>query len=345
MNSLYKPDPPKFGAGQPTTRSAPHPVYLDQNELREIFRKLWRRRVLILTVTAFLTALGALRLSQIPPSYVATTMLIIEPHSNGAINVEAMLAGGSRDSEAIYTEATVLSSRELVGKLVDKLNLADVPEFNGSVQTPGLLQSLNPLRLFAKAAPPAITAPAPPLDEVQRRAQRDGLIDDVLGHLQVSPKPRTRILNLSFDSANPDLAAHVLNSLADLYLVNQLEVKFEATERVTGWLDVQLKELRQKVDSSDREVVEFRAKADVYSGKDAAPMEQQINELSTQLTTDHTERAAAEAKLRNFREALETPQGGTSISEVPDAPLIQQLREQESEAQRSIADQIGRAHV
>jgi exopolysaccharide transport family protein len=345
MNTLSRPDPPKFGPGQPATRSAPHPVYIDQNELREIFRKLWRRRILILTVTAFLTALGALRLVQIPPTYVATTMLIIEPHSNGPMNVEAMI-GGARDSEAIYTEATVLTSRELIGKLVDKLNLGSLPEFNGGEQAPSFLQSFNPLRLFAKSAPPAPAAP-PDRNEEQRLAERDGLIDAVLGHLQVSPKPRTRILTLSFDSTNPEVAAQVLNSLADLYLINQLEVKFEATQRVTGWLDVQLNELRLKVEASDRAVAEFRAKADVYGGKDAAPMEQQINDLSAQLATDQTERAAAEARLRNFRDALDTPQGETSISEVPDAPLIQQLRQEESEAQRSIADlsaQYGERH-
>jgi capsular exopolysaccharide synthesis family protein len=346
MNTIVtpeRPDPPI----QESARLSPLPIYLDQNELREAVRKIWRRRVLILATMAFVTALGAVRLYQIPPRYVASTMLIIDPRPNSVMSVEAMLAGGSRDAEAVYTEATVLTSRQLIDRLVGKLKLEADPEFNGALQPASLWQVINPLNLIPDDWRAALKgAPVDASPERQREALRDGLIDAVVGHLEITPKPRTRILTVTFSSTSPETAALVANTLADLYLVNQLEAKFEATQRVANWLDQQLNDLRKKVDVSDRAVQEYRAHAGLLGGKGAAPVEQQVSELTTQLTVARTERAATEAKLRSFSEAL-AGRGQQSLAAMMDSPMIQHLREQESEVQRSIADlsaQYGERH-
>ena len=188
-------------ATQEVTPASSLPVYHDQNELREAFRKLWRRRGLIFATMAVLISLGGVRLSQIAPRYEATAMILIDPRPSNAISVDAMLGGGARDAEAIYTEASVLSSRELIGKLVDRMDLEKLPEFNGSLRPPGLMQTLNPMNFIPKGWRNAVQGkPADVPSDRQQVAQRDGLIDAILGHLQISPKPRTRILTVTFDS-------------------------------------------------------------------------------------------------------------------------------------------------
>jgi capsular exopolysaccharide synthesis family protein len=68
---------------------------------------------------------------------------------------------------------------------------------------------------------------------------------------------------------------------------------------------------------------------------------QQLSELNSQLVVARANRAEAEARLRRIRELV----GSGAIDSAPDvlaSPLIQQLREQEVELQRGLAEASGR---
>ena len=66
--------------------------------------------------------------------------------------------------------------------------------------------------------------------------------------LKAEPLHKTNMISVSFESSDPDLAAHVLNSLASLYLEKHLQV-----HRPTGeftFFDRETEQLRRGLDSS-----------------------------------------------------------------------------------------------
>jgi succinoglycan biosynthesis transport protein ExoP len=329
-------------------QSNPTPLYLDSNELRETFRKLWRRRGMIFGITVVLMTLATIELFQIPPTYTAMAQVIIDPRSSRMVDLEAVLAGASRDTEAIFSEAEVLTSRQLVGKLVDKLDLKTNPEFNGSLRPPGLMQKLNPLHLIPADWWFAIRGrPVPLTVDEQATRLRSAVVNAVLKRLKVAPRTRTRVLAINVTSEDPRTASLIANTLADLYVVDQLEAKFEATQRVASWLNDRLTDLRQKVDASDRAVEAYRAKSGLLGGKGATLVEQQISELNSQLTIARGDRSAAEARLKQVREAIAGPMGEAAASDVLDSAQLQHLRTQQSEIERSISElstQYGERH-
>ena len=128
------------------------------------------------------------------------------------------------------------------------------------------------------------------------------------------------------------------NTLAELYLVEQLEAKFEATKRATEWLNKRLTDLRAKMEASERAVEVYRNESGLVRGKDSTLITQQISELNTQLILARTKRAEADARLKQVESLLRSPGGADSAAEVLSSLLIQKLREQEAEIQRKAAE-------
>ena len=56
--------------------------YVDQNELREAFRKVWRRRDLIFATIIVLSALTLVSLVEMTPLYTGSVSIIIDPRLN-----------------------------------------------------------------------------------------------------------------------------------------------------------------------------------------------------------------------------------------------------------------------
>lgn len=300
-------------------------------DLRELARKLLRRKWTILTVTAVVTALTALFVLQLTPRYTATAQVMIEQRQARVVDVEAVLSGLTGERETIESELRVLRSRGLAERVIAKLRLDRNPEFNPAVREPSPLAGLFDLLDFAASAEPVP-------EERLLDLERSQLVDTFLDSITVEPDGRSRVISLSATSEDPALAGLVANTLAELYLVEQLEAKFEATHLATEWLSGRVEELRERVQASERAVEEFRQSAGLVEGKGVTVAAQQMSELNTQLILARTQRAEAEARLRQVQALLESTGGSESAAEVLSSPLIQRLREQEAEVQRRAAE-------
>src|SRR5690606_41680996 len=121
------------------------------------------------------------------------------------------------------------------------------------------------------------------------------------------------------------------------YLVEQLEAKFEATHLATEWLSGRVEELRERVQASERAVEEFRQSAGLVEGKGVTVAAQQMSELNTQLILARTQRAEAEARLRQVQALLESTGGSETAGEGVSWPPTRPLRGQGGDEQRRAA--------
>jgi polysaccharide biosynthesis transport protein len=336
------------GARRPSP-AAPRGEFLD---LPDLVRMLRRRRGLILGTVAGVTLLALLVVFSVTPQYSAEALLLIDTRKTNVIDMEAVVSGLQPEAAAVRSEIDVLQSRELAGKVLDTLGLAGDPDFNTSLRgEEKLLGIVAPSRLaaweegvLAWLAGRGLIAPLPAaadLTPAERQLQLTSrLVDTLLAHLTVTNDSRSYSIRITYTAARPALAARIANAFADLYLVDQLDAKFEATKRANAWLNDRVIDLRAQLAAAERAVETYRAEHRIaltdVRGTTAAT--QQMAELNAQLALASADRAAKESRLRQFQQALRAGTAEAEAPEVLQSPLIGQLRAQETEVVRKEAD-------
>ena len=180
------------------------------------------------------------------------------------------------------------------------------------------------------------------------RDEQAQVTDRFLRRLSVKPEGRSRVIAISVDSEDPRVAADAANTLADFYIVAQLEAKFEATKRASAWLSERVFELREEVTKAEQAVEKYRRESGlIQGGTNATLAAEQVSDLNRQFVTEGTKLAEAEARLRQVKNLLNLPNGIETMAEVLDSQVIRDLRRQEAEVERSVselASEFGEKH-
>ncbi|MFC3052237.1 GumC family protein [Kordiimonas pumila] len=330
--------------GQDSSQNINTPIADDDIlDIRALLMVLWRRKWVIVNTTVFCVVLALIIVVQLTPRYTATSLLAIETRKSSVVDLEAVMSGLGTDVAAIKTEIDVLKSRRLLGKMVDKLNLVKDPEFNAALNTKkGFLSYLNPFSYLPDAWVDAILGRQKDTrsDEEIETAIRAKVIDSVSGSLTIINPARSYSIEVAFETIDPKKSAKLANTLSDLYLTDQLEVKFEATQRANEWLNERVFQLREKVRESEQAAQQFREKNQLIQTKNAGLVnEQQLAQLNSQLVDARTELARSEARQQRIEQnARDGKLAESGLLEVLQSPLIQRLKEQESEVQRKRAE-------
>jgi len=343
LERLPREQPPEKDSFRPFGFAGIRDVEVD---LRQVLLTLWRRKTLIIGCAVLITTLATLVAFQLTPKYTASAKVMLDTRKNQVADIGSVLSGLSADAATVLSEIEILNSRSLMERLVNQLGLIDDPEFNGKLRPEGFVAgTLHPRNWIPEAWYGAIAGadPAQELTEDEKAARtKSKVVDGVAKRFSIKPVRRSYVLSLSFTSENPRMAALVTNTLADLYIVDQLEAKFEATRRATGWLNDRLTTLRTKVQDSEKAVETFRARAGLTQGKDVSVNAQQLSEINTQLILSRSKKAEAEARLRQVKSLLKSEGGAESAIEVLSSPLISRLREQETEVLRKASEMANR---
>ena len=70
----------------------------------------------------------------------------------------------------------------------------------------------------------------------------------------------TYVIQIGFRSYNAEHAAEIANAVADAYIIDQLEAKYQATRRASVWLQDRIKELREQVSLPSERLWNLRQK-------------------------------------------------------------------------------------
>ena len=326
--------------------SAPS-IARDQFDLRELLLMLRRRRAIILGCIIVITVLAVALVFWLKPKYTAETSLLLDSRKTNIIDLQAVMGGIQPEAAAIRSEVDVLRSRQLIARVIDKLGLSGNPEFNTSLrgEDDDVFATLSRWRkqgiswLGQVGLLPADKTPVLTPAELQQQTMML-LIDKLLDHLVVGNDQRSYTIKMSYTDSNPALAARIVNAVADAYLVDQLEAKFEATKRANSWLSDRVAELRNQVNAAEQAVQTYREqnKLTVADSKGTTISTQQLGELNSQLILASADRAQKEARMRQFQDSAKNGTIDANTPEVMASPLIAQLRTQETEVLRKEAD-------
>lgn len=304
-------------------------------DAREVLRLLSRRKWHLAGVTALVCALTALVLVQLTPMYRATALVMLDSRKAKVTNTTDVLGGINTEIAAIQTEIEVLKSSSLIGRVVDKLRLENDPEYGAA--PPTLLSMIvGQMRAtaggwFNREQPPTAMPSA-------ASAARLRAIATFSREISIATRGRSYVIAVSVESADPAKAKHLVDTLTDFYLVDQLQAKLDANKRATDFFNERLEDLRRNVEASERAVAAFREKSGLTIGKDATIASQSLTELNSQLIQARAQKAEKESRLIALKEAARNPATLGGVTEVIGNPLISALRAQEAEVGRRIGD-------
>lgn len=319
--------------------------------LTDLLRLLWRRRGLIVGLVVLCMVMAIAALFAITPLYTGATQILIDTkEAKIASSLEEVLADTTPDKEAIQSEIAVLQSWNLAEKIVNDYQLTRDPEFNEALQPPSVIGIvIKSVRDFVTSLLPPDLLPQPKDTGDEATAEQNNTIQKFLDRIDVAMVGQSRVIQISVDAEDPLKAAKLANAVADAYLLSNLEAKYDATRRANQWLGSKLEDIRQKVAESDAAVEAYRQRAGLLQSNinGGTLISQQVTDLNGQLIAARADRAAAEARLAQVKQAVQSAGGAESLADVLGSPIIVDLVRQETEVKRNIAelaDNLGDRH-
>lgn len=310
-----------------------------QLDLRRLYMA-FRRRIRLFGAVAAAVLLATILITlHATPKYTGTANVMLDPRKEQVTNVQDVLSGLPADSSVVDTEVEVLKSRHLAERVVKALNLENDPEFNAAVRKPtGLGAVIASVTSFLGAATPDQVKLSP----IEAQKQHERVVDAVLHNLSIKRAGLTYVIDVSFESTNAAKAATIANKFSELYLLEQLEAKFEATQQATKWLNDRLGELRGQVLSDEAAVQQYKIANNLLSASGTSLTEAEISNYNQSLAQAKAQVAEDQARLDTAKRQLANGSTGDDVGEALNSPVIMQLRAQRAQVSGQVADLAGR---
>ena len=309
--------------------AAIHPAASQDSVLREYLRVLIKRVWVVGGTLALVFGATVIATLRSTPIYDAVGSISINRPDPMLENLRDSSNSGADyyDPTDLDTEVRILRSDLLALQVIKQLNLDRMPEFGGHGQS-----SPSALELTTDALAPD-------------SARANALLGAFKGNLRVVLEPNTRIIDIHYSSPNKELAARVVNTLANTYIEQNFKTRFESTMQASDWLSRQLVDLQMKVETSEEKLVKYQKDHQILGLDEKQNITTaKLDELNKELTSAESERMQKEAVYR-LAEGGDTEsasavtvgaawQGKTSETS---SPLLDKLEETKADLKIQIA--------
>ncbi len=287
--------------------------------LWEYVHVVLRRRRLVLAVAVGIFALATLRSFLTRPVYEGTAQVLIERADPNVLSFKEVAQIDAARDDYYQTQYKLLQSRSLARRVLVSMNLLNDPEFGG----PRDKQAIEAMVAAAEGTDPALEA----------------AIGGFLGRLRVAPIRNSRLVNVSFASGRPELAAAVTNRLCETYIQQALDMRFQTSNEAGHWLESQIAQQRQTLENLDVKMQELKRREGIVNIDERRTLlEQRLKELGTALNERKTERLQKEALWRQMASASNPEE----LPEVMRSALVQSLRIELANLERQQAQLLQR---
>ena len=255
--------------------------------LRHYWRMLYKRRCLILAITAAGIAAGIFISMMTRPEYAGTVMVQVARDEAKVLNIEGVEQdGGSTrfDAEFYQTQYALLKSRSLSELVARDLGLSDNFLFLANFDETKVdeIRSLPRGQRFAMAT---------------KIVNKDTL---------VTPIRLSSIVNVTYNSPDPQMAATIANSVAQHFVESNLTRRYEAAAYARQFLQNRLNQVRTRLEESERKAVQYAQQQGLIKirtgqgerATDQSILANDLSSLSEQLAVARAQRAQAEAQYR-----------------------------------------------
>jgi succinoglycan biosynthesis transport protein ExoP len=307
----------------------------EATDLRRVVNFIRRRWEIITASVLAITIVTVAATFVIPARYTATAEVLLEPKKENIFGGDNIIPALNLDSANVDSQVSVIRSITLLRRVVQANGLVGDDEFGESRKRDLFDVALR--SLFSRE----------PVEASSRSDDAQGIlraIDHLADALTVNRVGRTYVISISVTSKDPAKAVRLANAIADAYVVDRLEARYDAAKRASAWLTDRIASLRGQVRQSEEAVAKFRQDNNLTVSREGtvAVSEQQLSELNSNLIAARAETAEKRAKYQQTRQLQDRGADLQAIPDVVRSTVISDLRKQQAEITRKEADLVAR---
>jgi succinoglycan biosynthesis transport protein ExoP len=230
-----------------------------------------------------------------PPVYRGTATLEIQDLNDNFLNLKEVStvspsAAGASPSD-LQTQLRILQSGSLIGRVLDQLPRENTPPKTGLLAWQEQLRGSHPAQ-----------------------ASREDLLENAAQKLQVREARQARIVDLLYDSGDPQYAAAFVNKLAQQYIDQSIEARLQVSQVTSDWLGGQLTQLRLQLENAEKRLQQYtRTSGLVVMAEQHSPAEDKLRQIQLDLSKAQENRITKQARLETAikapPESLDVPVG------------------------------------
>lgn len=282
------------------------------DSLLEVLRAVFKHRYLALAIFVAIVFIVTLLTIRQPRIYEAVATVEIELREDRVLNdvndVYQLGEVGYWNADTFFqTQYKIIQSRAVAKMVVEHLHLDRDLAF----------LDLDPTDSDAN---------------IEEKLKSIDAADVVRAGLLVDPIPDSRLVQIRYRSKSPEMAAKIANAYADAYIEQNYERKLSSMRNAMSWLSDQFKDLKEKLETSERALYEFRKENDILS----TDMEGKVNITGSRLAELSSEAGKAETTLLQKKALVDSvlkvlPKSGEELENVAAidvlrSPLIKDLK-------------------
>lgn len=300
----------------PALESPPDaPGSAERIDFYQYWRTVKKHRRPIIGIVLLALLFSTLIAYTLTPVYKSTATLLIELNPAKVVSIEEVYGANLANREYLESQYEILKSRTLIEQVVERLKLAQHPEFRPQPERPWYEH------WFGVESSAEI-----PRDRALTVEEREGLVSGVRSRVTIEPVRRTHLIRIGFEANDPKLAAEVANAVAQAYIESNLEGRVQITQKASEWLAERIDGMQKKLADSEKALKEYIAQQplSVFESlpevlnhpmiqrlKEAeADIQRKLSELSKQYGPAHPKMIAARTELEavqsNIRKEMRT---------------------------------------
>ena len=295
------------------------------------FLQIARENRWLIALFIFLgVATGIYKVHSETPVYQAKLTMAVEPSSY------------QRSAQTIFdpfayrfyeTQYELIKSRSVAERVVDRLALVERGSVQALLQQPSVFSSLlaGMGRLFGSTVldDSIDDLPQNGLSDTEKQKKRQWLTRVIQSGVSVSGGDKTNLVQVTFNSINPDFAAEVANALVDAYIEQGLDSRLNRSQQTSQWLSQRLDDLRASLDQAQLKLNDFLVNENLLESsrnnqidtneldalnKELLTARSRLNELAKRYGTKHPKLTEARAELQAARARLDSKSRNLSAS-------------------------------
>lgn len=284
-------------------------------DFKQYFFAILKHRKLIIALCLVFCAIAFVVTNMMTPIYQATATLQIGGEKRTVVEI-GDVESQSNSRDYIQTQYELLKSRSLAERIVANLRLADDKAFLSEMPPSFFSWVRSKIPWFEKAK----EEPSPQNDTLERRTR--AAIGLVMRNLEVNPVRGSLLVRLTYAHPNAEVAQRVANGIAENFISDNLNRRYEASSYARQFLEERLNQLRARMAESETELVAYARQQGIFG------VDQQRTLTDDNLTAINQALNAARKetlRLEQLWKIAETPEG-IALPEISGSKPLQEIR-------------------
>ncbi|WP_433990060.1 hypothetical protein SuNHUV7_12590 (plasmid) [Pseudoseohaeicola sp. NH-UV-7] len=290
-------------------------------DFRTLLLTLWRGKMIISAASVVAVLLTTYYVFAVATAlYTSSVVVIFDTRQTSVVALPSVIAAVSGEPSSVTSEVEVLRARTLMTDVARHLHLMSDPEFNADLREPGLKTRLRSGIESVLGGGQSFGPPATDDDRTGRDLDR--IVNVLLSKVSVRNIPGSHVFRISVTTQSPEKSAIIADTIARLYIDNQMNEKQHATEHAAKWLASRVAELQSQLEDAEAQVAQFTAATALISAPALQVLERQLKELRARIAAAHTRKAKMQGLLGKMVDA-QTPHDKVAVAD--DVLLTQML--------------------